>query len=170
MYITTEMKKKQVYSILIDNWDEEITGVFIAEGKEWIVLYDNQNDFLVEGFRFIRKQKIEEVLREEDECFKEKIFNLKYPKLSFNSLFNLDNTVALLKGIQKQNTLLHFDTDDEEEIIVGKIEEVNLTNFKLKSLTSNGKWGESCSCDFSEISSIAIQNDYLNSLSLLFQS
>ena len=50
---------------------------------------------------------------------------------------------------------------------MGKIEEINLLNFQLKSLTSTGDWGDSCTCDFSEITSIAIQNDYLNSLSLL---
>tara|TARA_B100000809_G_scaffold266851_1_gene332200 strand:+ start:15058 stop:15567 length:510 start_codon:yes stop_codon:yes gene_type:complete len=169
MYIATEMKINQVYSILMNDWDEEITGVFIAEGKEWILLYDNQNDFLVEGLRFIHKQNLDEVLREDDEVFKEKIFNLKYPKLPFDYSFDLDNSVTLLKGLQANNALLHFDTDDEDEITVGRIEEVSIKNFKLKSLTSSGEWGESCICDFSEITSIAIQNDYLNSLSLLLK-
>lgn len=162
-----EMIKGQVYTILIENWDEEVTGIFITEGKEWVLFYDNQNDFLVEGFRFIRKDKIDEILREEDTIFKEKIFKLKYPNLSYASAFDLDHTVLLLRQILNENILLHFDTDDEEEIIVGRLEEVTLTNFKLKSLSAKGTWGESCTCDFSEISTIAIQNDYLNSLSLL---
>ena len=169
MYIVKEMKIKQVYSVLIDNWDEEITGVFVAEGKEWMLLYDNQNDFLLDGFRFIQKSKVDEIIREEDEIFKEKIFELKYQNLSFEHPFDLDNTSILLKALQEKNALIHFDTDDDEEIFVGKIEEIKAEDFCLQSLTSQGEWGEKYTCDFSEITSIAIQNDYLNSLSLLLK-
>lgn len=167
MYIATELKQNQVYSILIEDWNEEVTGVFVAEGKEWILLYDNQNDFLIEGFRFVQKSKLDEILRDEDELFKEKIFSKKYSELSFDVNYNLDDTVALLTQIKKENKLFHFDTEDEEEIIVGCIEEVEKSSFKIKSLTSTAVWGESFSCEFSEISTISVQNDYLKSLSLI---
>ena len=161
------MERGHVYSILIENWDEEITGVFLAEGKEWVLLFDNQNDFMLDGYRFIRKEMIDEILREEDELFKEKIFALKYPNLNYEYSFKLDSIYTLLCGFQNNNTLLYFDGDDEEEIVVGKIEEVYLKNFKIKPLNSFGKWGESIDYDFSEITSISIQNDYLSSFGLL---
>lgn len=167
MSYAVEMIQNQVYSVLIEDWEEEISGVFIAEGKQWVLLYDNQNDFLVEGFRFVNKDKIDEILREDNELLKEKIFSMKYPNLNFEISFDLDNSVSLFNTIKKLNVLLHFDTDDEEEIVVGKINEVLLRNFTLNSVTSNGEWGAPYTCDFADVSSVAIKNDYLNSLSLL---
>jgi hypothetical protein len=167
MYIAAEMKKNQVYSILIEDWDEEITGVFVAEGREWILLLDNQNDFVVEGVRFIHKTKLDEVIRDDDELFKEQIFTKKYPGFSFDNQYNLDDSAALLNQIMAEKKLLHFDTNDEEEIIVGLLEEVLGGAFKIKSLTSEAVWGGRVTCDFSELSTIAIDNDYLKSLSLV---
>jgi len=169
MYIASEMIKNQVYSILIENWDEEVTGVFVAEGREWILLYDNQNDFILEGFRFIHKSKLDVVLREEDELFKEKIFAKKYPSFFVDKTYNLDDSQALLNQIMIEKKLLHFDTDNEEEIIVGLIEQVLPEKFKIKSLTSEAIWSDTCYCSFSELSTIAIDNDYLKSLNLVVE-
>jgi len=167
MYIATEMKQNQVYSILIENWDEEVTGVFVAEGREWILLYDNQNDFVLEGLRFIHKTKLDEVLRDDDEQFKELVFAKKYPSFSFDEKYNLDNSTELLNQLMSEKKLLHFDTEDEQEIVVGLIEDVSEKSFKLRSLTSEAVWGEVFTCDFSELSTIAIDNDYLKSLNLV---
>lgn len=167
MYIATEMKQNQVYSILIEDWDEEVTGVFVAEGTEWILLYDNQNDFIVEGLRFIHKTKLDEVIRDDDELFKEKVFSKKYPAFSFDESYNLDDSFELMNQIKEENKLLHFDSEDEEEIVVGVLEKVSKNQFQLKSLTSESVWGESLSCEFTEVSTIAIDNDYLKSLNLV---
>jgi len=167
MYKTISLQKNKVYSIFMNDWDEEITGVFVDEGKYWILLQDNQNDFLLDGLRFLNKQNIDEILREEDEQFKEKIFKLKYPREVGNWGYDLENTISLLEQIKTENKLFHFDTDDEEEIFVGRIVEVFEKSFKLQTLTSKGCWGDFFTSEFSEISSIAINNDYLNSLNLL---
>lgn len=170
MYKVTEMIKNKVYTILIDNWDEEICGVFISEGKDWMLFLDNQNDFLVEGIRFVHKSKIDEIIQEENELFKEKIFAKKYGSLSAEYPYNLDSSEALFHAIMKQqDVLLHFDTDDDEEIVVGILEDVTDKNFKLKSLTSEAQWGESVITEFSEISTVAIENDYLQSLQLVIK-
>ena len=70
------MIKNKVYSVLMNEWDEEITGIFIAQGKKWILLKDNQNDFLVDGYRLIQKRNVQEIFREENEIFKEKILKI----------------------------------------------------------------------------------------------
>lgn len=151
----------------MNNWDEEISGVFIAEGTQWILLHDNQNDFLLDGLRFVHKKNIDEILREEDEQFKETVFKLKYPELPMEIDFELDHTAKILQEIKRKDLLFHFDAEDEEEIVVGKIESVSLNSFKVKTLDSRGKWSDSCVCTFEELSSIAINNDYLFSLNLL---
>ena len=167
MYKAVEMVPNRVYSVLIEDWDEEITGVFVSEGREWLLLLDNQNDFIVDGLRFIHKTKIDEILREENEIFKEKIFAKKYGEFPAELKYNLDSTLELVQQISKAQKLLHFDAQDEEEIVVGIIESVNEDSFHIKSFTSEADWAEIIECEFSEISTIAIQNDYLNSLSLL---
>jgi hypothetical protein len=167
MYKSLVMKVNNVYSILIEDWDEEVTGVFQAEGKEWILLVDNQNDFIAEGCRFIHKTKVDEILREEGELFKEKIFAKKYSEFSFKENYALNSSEKLFSQILEQNTLIHFDTDDEEEMVVGKIMKVTSNGFELRSLTEDAKWGETIFCDYTEISTVAIGNDYLNSLSLI---
>jgi hypothetical protein len=170
MYKAIEMIPNHVYSILIEDWDEEITGVFVAQGKEWILLVDNQNDFILEGLRFIHKAKLDEVLRDDDEKLKEKVFAKKYSDFSLPKKYDLDDTVKLLQQIKEENKLLHFDTQDEEEIIVGLIEVVYDDKFELKTLTSEAHWGERFCCEFKELSTIAIDNDYLKSLNLLIGS
>lgn len=151
----------------MNDWDEDITGVFVAEGESWILLNDNQNDFLLDGLRFVHKNNIDEILREEDEQFKEKVFKLKYPNLRLDSSFDLDHTATLLQEIKSKDLLFHFDGADEEEMIVGKIESISMNSFKVKTVDSYGNWSDSCVCTFEELSSIAIENDYLKSLGLL---
>lgn len=163
------MKENQVYSILMNDWDEEISGVFIAEGKNWVLLHDNQNDFLLDGLRFVHKKNIDEVLRDEDEMFKEKIFKLKYADLKMEFDFNLDHTAKILQEIKTRGLLFHFDGADEEEMIVGKITSVSMNSFEVQTLDGYGEWGDKCVAFFDEISSIAIENDYLCSLELLHE-
>ncbi|MEI6864675.1 hypothetical protein [Flavicella sp.] len=167
MYKEIEMIPNQVYSILLEDWDEEITGVFVTEGKEWILLLDNQNDFILEGLRFVNKARLDEVLRDDDEKFKEKVFSKKYSDFSLPNSYNLNDTAKLLQQIKEENKLLHFDMEDEEEIIVGLIENIYDDKFELKALTSEAEWGENLISEFRELSTLAIDNDYLKSLNLL---
>lgn len=167
MYKSLAMKVNNVYSILIEDWDEEVTGVFQKEGKEWILMIDNQNDFIAEGCRFIHKTKVDEILREEGEIFKEKIFAKKYLELDIKENYELNSSEKLFSELMEQNSLIHFDTDDEEEMVVGKIINVTADGFELRSLTEGAHWGEAIFCDYVEVSTLAIGNDYLNSLSLL---
>ncbi len=171
MYKTIELKENQVYSILIENWDEEVTGLFLKENKEWIAFYDNQNDFLLDGIRYIQKKNIDEIIRESDDVFKEKIFSLKGITSSTVQVpFLKESTEDLFIQLEQNETLFHFDTDDEEEMFVGKVIAVFSDSFKFQALNSVGVWDESFICDFSDVSSIAINNDYLNSLELLLNS
>ncbi|MFC2110439.1 hypothetical protein ACFLRU_02495 [Bacteroidota bacterium] len=169
MYKSVELVPLQSYAVLMKDWDEEISGFFIAEGKEWILLHDNQNDFMIDGLRFVHKINIDEILREEDEVFKEKVRALKYPNLSITHDYNLNNTRELLKQFQAEDGLFHFDTDNEEELVVGKIVSVSENDFVIKTLSSTATWSETCSCSFEEVSSLALANDYLNSLNLLLK-
>lgn len=166
MYKSIPLHTNRMYSFLMNDWDEEISGVFIAEGTQWILLYDNQNDFLLDGLRFVHKHNIEEICIDEDAHFKETILGLKYPNLNMNFSYTLDSSEVVLQALKDKDQLLHFDTDDDEEIIVGKIETVGADTFQLKTLSELGTWGESVTLRFSELSSIAIENDYLKSLSL----
>ena len=124
---------------------------------------------MLDGFRLINKENIDEILREEDEIFKEKIFKLKYTesKAVFNCDLNKAN--AVFSELQTQNLLFHFDMEDEEVIIVGKVEEVQEKSFTIKTLNSVGQWDESCTILHTNVSSVAVGNDYLNSLSLLLK-
>jgi hypothetical protein len=151
----------------MNDWDEEISGVFIAEGEKWILLHDNQNDFLLDGLRFVHKSNIDEIIHDDDELFKESVFKLKYPELSMDTSFDLNHTAKILQEIKRRDLLFHFDAEDEEEIVVGKIESVSMNSFEVKTLDSFGKWSDNCTCTFDELSSLAIQNDYLYSLGLL---
>ncbi|WP_139958375.1 hypothetical protein [Flavicella sediminum] len=169
MYKSIELVPLQAYAILMNDWNEEISGFFIAEGSEWILLHDNQNDFMIDGLRFVHKRNIDEILREEDEIFKEKIRALKYPDLSIEHAYDLDDTGILIRQIQAKNELFHFDTYDEEELTLGKITSVADKDFETKTLTPTATWGDVCFCEFAELSSLAIENDYLNSLSFLIK-
>jgi hypothetical protein len=167
MFKSIEMRPNKVYSFLIEGWDDEITGVFVAEGKEWILVWENQNDFLLDGLRFVHKTKIEEIIREEDEIFKDKVFSKKYPSSIKTNRYNLDNSYLLFKQINEEEDLLHYDLDNDEEIFLGMIGTLEKDALKLKTLTSQAQWSEFIMCPFSEISTIAIQNDYLRSLKLM---
>ena len=167
MYIAPKLVTNQVYNILINDWDEEISGLFIAEGSRWILLHDNQSDFLVDGLRFVHKMNIDEIIEDEETDFKNRVFQKKYPSFPTNENYNLDSSELLLKQLQEKTPLLHFDMDDAEEIVVGKITSVSQDTFTFSTLNQQAEWEGASEVVISDLSSIAIANDYLASLSLL---
>lgn len=166
MYIAPKLVPNKVYSILINDWDEEVSGLFISEGAHWILLHDNQSDFLVEGFRFVHKLNIDEIIEDEETAFKNRVFQMKYPSLPTSEIYNLENSELLLNEFLQKEVLLHFDTDAADEIAVGKIIAVGSETFTIKTLNQEAEWEGTSEVAISELSSIAIANDYLNSLSL----
>jgi len=165
------MKKNNVYSFEVTNWNEEIIGQFITEGKKWILIHDNTNDFILDGYRFIQKVNIMNIKRGKDEIFKEKIFKLKgFHYLNIDKDYNLNDTIPLLNQIMNDDIIIQYDAEDEEDIYVGKFVEINSDNFRIKSLTTRAEWSSNYLCKFDEISSFSIKNDYLNSLSLLLEN
>jgi len=166
MYIAPKLVPNKVYSILINDWDEEVSGLFIAEGARWILVHDNQSDFLVEGFRFVHKLNIDEIIEDEETAFKNRVFQKKYPSLPTSEIYNLENSELLLNELLQKEVLLHFDTDAADEIAVGKITAVSTGTFTIRTLSQQAEWEETSEVAISELSSIAIANDYLNSLSL----
>ncbi|MGB2128196.1 MAG: hypothetical protein ACPHXR_01835 [Flavicella sp.] len=166
MYIAPKLIPNNVYSILMNDWDEEISGLFIAEGTHWILLHDNPSDFVVDGFRFVLKKNIDEIIEDEDTAFKNAVFNKKYTSLPKYDSHNLNGLDSVLKDFQDNEILLHFDTDDAEEIVVGKITSVTSDSFTIKTISQYAEWEGESKIGISEVSSIAISNDYLNSLSL----
>ena len=82
----------------------------------------------------------------------------------------MDDAYFLFQQLQASKKLIHFDADDETEIVVGEIVAVTKDGFEIKTLAADAEWIEKLTCNFSEISSVAIGNDYLNSLELFLSS
>lgn len=162
--------KNNVFSFKMKNWEEEISGIFLGEGKEWVLIYDNSNDFILDGFRFISKKNISKIDRGMNEIFKERVFKLKNVINNFDErIYDLDNTILLFESLKKDKQTIQYDVDDEDEIFVGRVLEIDKDNFKIESITTRGELSSSYRCKYDEIRSLSIDNDYLNSLSLLIK-
>jgi len=70
---------KQFIKIILKN-KVSVYGFFLDQNKEFIMIID-ENDFVIDGYKLIRKKIIKSIVREEYEVFYEKLHKINKTKL-----------------------------------------------------------------------------------------
>jgi hypothetical protein len=164
-----ELQLNAFYRFKFKDWKERISGMVVAQDENWILIHFNPADFMLDGFKLLRRSHIASAKRSKAELRRELVTQLKNLELPNHwSSLKTDSTLSLLKSVEASCGIVQFE-DNDEELLIGKIKTVDGDNFTIDFLDSKGRWIEDYDLVFSldAIDVITFETDYLQSLKLL---
>ena len=151
------------------NWQETERGVLLDENEDWILIKSIPVDFLVDGYKLLKKEHIEN--REENLDFSlNKVLELK--KLNFEKPkgFKFMEAIGFLEWAQDEYGCFEFQDEVEDELFYGIIKKSNKKSFYIDSIKSDGTIDVNFDAEFflDELRVISFESDYFNSIRLLY--
>ncbi|MBL4669375.1 MAG: hypothetical protein JKY30_08940 [Flavobacteriales bacterium] len=150
----------KVLSFEIEGWDEFIEGIVLNESEEWIEIVDNYHDLRLDGIKFVKRDHILYDFHEEDEIFKENVFRtMKQIRPSTGYVLD-SNLINELKNLE----IVMFELEEDDVCFIGKIIKSDSEKLQLLTMTSKAEWSDEMNIRLSDIRTISIDNEYLNTL------
>lgn len=164
------MVKYRVEKFKLIDWEDAITGLIIAENKDWILTKAISADYVVDGYNLINKRYIEERLREKHEKQVERVLKLKGITIDVPQAFKFGDTVTLLSWVENKYEFFAFQDDIETESFYGKVNRFEEDMLTIDFINANGiekkNWHH---FDIEKIRIICFDSDYFNSIKLLWK-
>ncbi|GAB3287449.1 hypothetical protein [Hymenobacter tenuis] len=166
------MKNYQVEYVQLEGWDADLTGLWLAENEDWLLLRFIPCDYQVDGYVLVAKQHIETRIPRKGRMQTEQVLKLKGVKAEAPLNFEFTGVADLLRWTEKQYGLVHF-MEEEQSAFLGWINEVDPVHFWIDTLEPKGTLAarepDECPFELSEIRVIVFDDDYSQSLKLLWQ-
>ncbi|WP_291582216.1 hypothetical protein [Bacteroides sp.] len=160
------MDSNKFYSFYMKGWDEPCLGIIQSIGDEWILIKRIINDYLFDGYTFIRRKYIQKVNRDSNIIFKEKVLYAKgYIDQSLPLTICLNKLSTPLDWICEKKCVCMISPKDETLCYITSIEKILKRYLILHAMTFEGCWEtKNFKYLISEIVTIDFDNDYINSL------
>jgi hypothetical protein len=161
------MKKylNKCVSFKLKGLKDSVEGIVLAIGKDYTLLAYNPADYQLDGYMILNHKYITGYRREEQEKFKQKIFDVKGYETVEVPLDNIDNLLLYLTyhyGVFGMNR-----KGRKGKFVLGRVHEINDDELVLKSLNPDGKWKGWHEFPIGNILTIFFDSDYINSLKLI---
>ncbi|MEO0340443.1 MAG: hypothetical protein AAF242_14680 [Bacteroidota bacterium] len=160
--------KINIRHYLLKDWEEEITGVVLAENQDWILLHEIVSDYALDGYVLANKSQIEDHYKNEQSDLQELVLNLRNYLPTLPAHFKMGTVEEMLKQINKQHII--FGVHEEEEIIsIGTIQSIVANELRLHYISPTGYEDPSIVTPIfmTSIHTITFDNDYINAVKLL---
>ena len=166
------MKPYRVEYVQLAGWEEDQVGLWLAENDDWLLLRHIPTDYRVDGYVLLVKEHI--VSREPHRNRKqvEQVLKLKGVRPEMPPGFVFLDLVEMICWVAQHYGLVEF-TDEEECSFFGWVNEADAVHLWVDTLSPNCtlRVRDNGKPPFvlSEIQLISFDNDYFNSLKLLWQ-
>lgn len=166
------MRPYRVEYVQLRGWQADVTGLWLAENEDWLLLRYIPVDYVVDGFVLLAKQHITSRKPQKGRKQTEQILRLKGVQQVLPPDFGFSDTPSLLRWTQERYGLVHF-MEEESSAYFGWLNEADLVHFWLDTLDPNAtvvaREEDEPPFVFGEIRLIFFNDDYSQSLKLLWQ-
>jgi len=154
----------------IDGWEDQQTGIIVAENNDWLLVKHIPVDFVIDGYSLYNKKYVAKRSSGKDEKRIERVTKLKGVAIEMPEGFEFADTVGLLKWSEEKFGLFSFQMDDDNAVFFGQVNRVEKNLFVIDFVYSDGKIEVDYDFEFDldEIRAIAFGNDYFESIRLLY--
>jgi hypothetical protein len=155
----------------LKDWEDQETGLIIEENDEWVLVKHIPIDFVVDGYKLIKKEFIESRTHSEKLSLVEKVLALKGIGEGKPESFSFGDTTSILRWVEKKYGLFEFQDHDPSEVFYGRINRIENESLILDSITVNGELVGEYNYEFEieQIRVISFETDYFNSIKLLME-
>lgn len=164
-----EQYLRQLISIEFSDKKEVFTGFLIDYSDDWILLRNNPVDFIIDGFVIIKNKNIENISRDEDHEFTEKVIKLKGLKTNAKDIIPIKDLASIIRFLDKKYGVFQIAKKSAKSAYLGKLIELNDEELTIDFLDTQGQFGGELSFNPEKIRVIEFDTDYINSLKLVVQ-
>jgi hypothetical protein len=158
----------KIIEIKLSRYPDKIKGIVIQDGGQWIMINENEVDYILNGYRFINRKYVTDAKEIEKNSILYQILHLKYTQSSIN--IPLNNYEDLLSYIKEQDLLIDVGLESDSFMLVGRVGKIFTKSFLLYKIGVDAKDIGIENIKFSTIRYISIKTDYLDSLDLYLKS
>ena len=162
-----EQYLRQLISIEFQDKKELYTGFLIDYSDDWILLRNNPVDFIIDGFVILRNKNVEQIHRDEELEFTEKVIRLKGVKTNAEDIIPIKDLEAIIHYIDTKYGVFQIAKKSAKSAYLGKLIELNNEELTIDFLDIRGEFGGELSFNPDKIRVIEFDTDYINSLKLL---
>ncbi len=164
-----EQYLRQLISIEFQDRKELYTGFLIDYSDDWVLLRNNPVDFILDGFIILRNKNIEQLYREEDHEFTEKVIRLKGLKTNAEDIIPIKDLNTIIQFLDRKYGVFQIAKKSAKSAYLGKLIELNNEALTIDFLDTRGEFGGELSFNPEKIRVIEFDTDYINSLKLVAQ-
>ena len=166
------MKPYRVEYVQLAGWKTDAVGLWLAENDDWLLLRHIPIDYVIDGYVLVAKEHIASRKPHRDRKQVEKVLKLKGIQSEIPPSFIFLKLLDMMRWVERHYGLVEF-TDEEECSFFGWVNEADAVHLWVDTLSPNCtlQVRDSGKPPFviSEIQLISFDNDYFNSLKLLWQ-
>ena len=115
----------KVETYTIKDWEDQETGLLIAENEDWLLVRHIPVDYVVDGYKLYKKSFIESRVTTDQERQVEKVLGLRKISMDIPNGFVFSDTIGLLSWVESNYDMFEFQGKDESELTYGKLIEDN---------------------------------------------
>ncbi len=156
----------EVVKIKISRRPDLITGIYLKEENDWLLIKENPVDYVLDGNNLINKKFIKSISNPyKDEDFEYKVLKDKFDINDTNPFSGINlNTKDLFSFLVESQKLIGLEFESSDYSFVGRINKLNEKSFILDKFGIRGKFLGQYNISYSTIRRIIVDTDYLNSI------
>ena len=166
------MKPYRVEYVQLAGWERKLTGLWLAENEEWLLLRYVPEDYVIDGYALLAKSHIVARGSEKKERQVAQVLKLKGVKAEIPSGFRFCSLIKIMQWLEQKYGLIHF-YDEEQAAFLGWVNEADLVHFWLDSLEPDGTVAvreiDERPFELAAVQILCFADDYSESLKLLWQ-
>ena len=166
------MKPYCVEYVQLAGWEVDEVGLWLAENDDWLLLKHIPNDYVVDGYVLIIKEHTVSRKPHRNRKQVEQVLKLKMIAADIPVGFQFLDLQDMMRWVEQQYGLIEF-TDEEECTFFGWVNEADAVHLWVDTLSPNCtlqvRDNDKPPFVLSEIQLISFDNNYFNSLKLLWQ-
>lgn len=161
----------KVETYKVKGWDDLETGLLVDENEDWILIKQIPIDYLVDGYKLIRKKHVVKRIEKTDEKQIKKALKLKGVKAKAPKGFKFGTALEMLQWSQRKYGLFEFQDHLEGELFYGQIAEYSKKELVINAVDAEGDLDKDFDIIFSlkKIRTIAFESDYFKTIALMMK-
>jgi hypothetical protein len=153
---------KRIIKVKINRYPNTISGVYLYENEEFVVMLNNPVDYVIDGIYFINKNYIKNIETDQD-IISNKILLHKASLYNTDNM-NFSNLKKILQHLLNKQQLIEFYLDKQSYTLIGRIISIDNEVIKVNLVDTQSSFLKKEKISYNKIRVLAINTDYVDAL------
>ncbi len=157
-----DINKLMIIKVKINRYPNAISGVYLYENEEFVVMLNNPVDYVIDGIYFINKNYIKNIEIDQD-IISNKILLHKASLYNTDNM-NFSNFKKILQYLLNKQQLIEFYLDKQSYTLIGRIISIDNKVIKVNLVDTQSSFLKKEKISYNKIRVLAINTDYVDAL------